>query len=60
MLRPFAAARRAKRARGLRCFACRAHDDLARGWRIYRIPLSSVLLTLCPSCAEREFGEDER
>jgi hypothetical protein len=45
----------------LRCAGCGKDDDLARGWRIYLAPWQPrAAWTVCPECAERELGEDER
>jgi hypothetical protein len=45
----------------LRCAECGREDDAAPGWRIYvsswRPPATK---TVCPDCAERALGEDER
>jgi hypothetical protein len=43
------------------CSSCGRADDETRGWRIYVWswqPPSTQ--TVCPECAERELGEDER
>jgi len=43
------------------CSACGRDDDATRGWRIYVFSWQPpVTETLCPECAERELGEDER
>lgn len=48
-------------SRPLACAACGRGDDGARGWRIYLTAAQrAATKTLCPECAERELGEDER
>jgi len=43
------------------CNGCGKDDDAARGWRIYVAAWQPpATKTLCPKCAEREIGEDER
>jgi predicted RNA-binding Zn-ribbon protein involved in translation (DUF1610 family) len=46
----------------LRCADCGRDDDATRGWRIYLVaaPQAPATHTVCPDCAERELGEDER
>jgi hypothetical protein len=45
----------------LSCVGCRRDDDFTRGWRIYLAPWQPrATWTVCPECAERELGEDER
>jgi hypothetical protein len=49
-----------KTLESLRCSLCELDDDGERGWRIYLLPGRPELETLCPACAERARGEDER
>jgi hypothetical protein len=46
----------------LRCAGCGRNDDTTRGWRLYLVgaPQAPTTHTVCPDCAERELGEDER
>ena len=45
----------------LSCAGCHRDDDFTRGWRIYLAPWQpKATWTVCPECAERELGEDER
>lgn len=44
--------------RSLTCASCLRPDDLERGWRLYLH--EHRLLFVCPDCAERVLGEDER
>jgi hypothetical protein len=48
-------------APALCCAVCHIDDDGEPGWRIYLTAgHPSGLETLCPACAERGRGEDER
>lgn len=47
--------------KSLHCAECGRADDATRGWRIYVFSWQPPeTRTVCPECAERELGEDER